>query len=77
MHCNPFPKKTWFLHVYCASLLKTQWEKEKLVVTSNFSFVHNVSYPYGEFSADFVKFKIVVCKFFSLEESKICCLGKG
>ena len=36
---NPFPNKLWFLCVCSASLLKTLWEKEKLLVTSNFSTV--------------------------------------
>ena len=27
--------------------LKTLWEKEKLLVTSNFSFSHNNFYPFG------------------------------
>ena len=40
------------------------WEKEKLLVTSNFSFSHSVFYMFGELSAIFVKFEIVVCKFF-------------
>ena len=36
---NPFPNnKTWFLRVCCTSLLKTQWEKKKLLVTSNSLF---------------------------------------
>ena len=42
---NPFPNKPWFLRVCSTSLLKTQWEKEKLLVTSNFSFSHSVFYP--------------------------------
>ena len=37
-HINPFPNKPWFLHVCCTSLLKTLWEKKKLLITSNFSF---------------------------------------
>ena len=37
---NPFPNKPWFLRVCNASFLKTLWEKEKLLVTSNFSFSH-------------------------------------
>ena len=44
--------------------LKTLWEKEKLLVTSNFSFSHSVFYPFRELSAIFIKFKIVVCKLF-------------
>ena len=35
---NPFSNKPWFVRVCCTSLLKTLWEKEKLLVTSNFSF---------------------------------------
>ena len=31
---NPFPNKPWFLLVCSASLLKTLWEKEKLLVFS-------------------------------------------
>ena len=34
---NPFPNKPWVLHVCNTSLLKILWEKEKLLVTSNFS----------------------------------------
>ena len=40
------------------------WEKEKLLVTSNFSFSHSVFYLFGELSAIFIKLKIVVCNFF-------------
>ena len=40
------------------------WEKEKLLVTSNFSFSCSVFYPFGELPAIFVKFEIVVCKLF-------------
>ena len=29
------------------SLLKTLWEKEKLLITSNFSFSHSIFYPFG------------------------------
>ena len=35
---NPFPSKPLFLSVYSRNLLKTIWEKEKLLVMSNFSF---------------------------------------
>ena len=64
---NPFPNKPWFLRV-CSSLrvsrFKTLWEKEKLLVTSNFSFSHSVFYPFDKFSANFIKLKTVVCKLF-------------
>ena len=43
-------------------LLKTTWEKEKLLITSNFSFSHSVFYHFGELSAIFIKLRIVVCK---------------
>ena len=46
------------------SLLKTLWEKEKLLVTSNFSFSHSVYYPSENFFAIFIKIEIVVCKLF-------------
>ena len=41
-----------------------QWEKDKLLVTSNFSFSLSVFYLFGELSAIFNKLKIVVCKLF-------------
>ena len=50
---NSFPNKPWFLRVCNKSLLRTLWEKEKLLVTSNFSFSHSVFYPFGELSAIF------------------------
>ena len=39
------------------------WEKEKFLLTSNFSFSNSVFYPFGEFSTNF-KFDIVICKLF-------------
>ena len=35
---NLFPNKPWFLRVCSISILKTLWEKEKLLLMSNFSF---------------------------------------
>ena len=52
---NPFPKKPWFLHVCSTSLLNTLWEKEKLLIKSNFSFFHSVFYLFGELSTIFIK----------------------
>ena len=63
---NPFPNKPWFSRVCSASLLKTLREKEKLLVTSNFSFSHSVFNPFGELLAISIKFKIVVCKVFEI-----------
>ena len=70
---NPFPNKPWFLRVCSTSLLKTLLKKEKLLVTSNFSFSHRIFYPFEERSSIFIKFG----NSFSLEECKICRLGKG
>ena len=61
---NPFPNKPWFLSVCRTRLLKTLWEKEKLLVTSNFSFSNSIFHPFGEYSAIFIKLEIVVCKVF-------------
>ena len=52
---NSFPNKLWFLCVCRTSLLKTVGKR------SNFSFSHNVFYPFGEHSAIVIKFDIVVC----------------
>ena len=61
---NPFPNKPWFLRVCSTSFLKTLWEKEKLLATSNFSFSHSVFYTLRKLSAILIKFEIVVCKLF-------------
>ena len=61
---NPFQNKPWFVHVRSVSLLKTLWEKEKLLVTSNFFFSLSIFYRFTDLSAVFIKFKIVVCKLF-------------
>ena len=65
------------LRVCSTSLLKTLWEKEKLLVTRNFSFSHSVFYPFGELSAVFIKFEIVVCKLFLFERVSTLSFGKG
>ena len=44
---NPFPHYDTFRHPWETSLLKTLWEKEKLLVTSNFSFSNSVFNPSG------------------------------
>ena len=41
---NPSPHNDTFWRPWETSLLKTQWEKEKLLVTSNFSYTHSVFY---------------------------------
>ena len=44
---NPFPHNDTLRCPWETSLLKTLWEKEKLLVTSNFSFSHGVFYLFG------------------------------
>ena len=60
---NPFPNKPWFLRVCITSLSKTMWEKEKLLVTRNFSVPHTVYYLFGQLSAISIKTEIVVSQF--------------
>ena len=74
---NPLPNKPWFLRVCTSSLLETLWEKEKLLVTSNFSFSHIVFYRCRELSDIFIKFKIVVCKPFQFGRVQNLSFGKG
>ena len=64
-------------YVSAVEVLKTLWEKEKLLVTSNFSFSHSVFIRFGEHSAIFIKFKIVVCKFFQFGRVQNLLFGKG
>ena len=61
---NPFPHIDTFWRPWETSLLKTLWEKEKMLVMSNFSFTHCVFYLFKKLSAIFIKFKIVVCSLF-------------
>ena len=44
---NPFPDNDTFWRPWETFLLKALWEKEKLFVTSNFSFSHSVFFPLG------------------------------
>ena len=64
---HPFPDKPLFLRVCCTSLLKPLWEKEKLLVISNYSFSYSVFYPFGKLSAIILKFKIIACRHLQLE----------
>ena len=57
---NPFPNKPWLLRTPNTNLLKTLREKEKLLVTSNFSFSHSVSYQFEDISDILITHKIVV-----------------
>ena len=73
----PFPNEPLFLRVCCKSLLKTLWEKEKLLVTSNFSFSHSAFFPSRELYAIFINFKIAVCKLFQFGRVQNVLFGIG
>ena len=60
---KPFPSKPRLLFVCNTRLLKTLCEKEKLLVTSNFSSSHSVFNLFGDLSIILFSFKIVVCTF--------------
>ena len=82
---KPFSKLTLFQtspgfywRVCSTSLLKTLRAKDKLLLTSNFSFSHIVFYPFWRAFWQFTwNLKLSSANSLSLEESKICRLGKG
>ena len=74
---NPFPNNPWFLHVCSESLLKTLWEKEKLLVMSNFSFSHSVFYPFGGLCAISSNLKLSSTNSFEFGIVLILSFGKG
>ena len=75
---HPVTNKPIFSRVPNTSLLKTLWEKEKLFITSNFSFSHSIVYAFGELSARFVEFEIVVSRLFQFRKSlNFCPFGKS
>ena len=76
-YINTFPNKPLFLRVCRTNLLKTLWEKEKLLIKSNFSISHSVFTLLENFPSFSSNLKLLSANSFSLEESKICCLGKG
>ena len=66
---NPFQTSPAFYVSQYKSVSKALWEKEKLLVTSNFSFSYSVFNPFGELSGNYMKFTIAVCKFLSFRKS--------
>ena len=74
---NPFPNNPWCLRVCSTGLLKTLWEEEKLLITSNFSSSRSVFYPFEELSSIFIKFEIVVCKLFQFGRVQNSLFGNG
>ena len=63
--------------LYSTSPSKTLWEKEKLLVTSNFSLSHSVFYTFGNFLPFSSNSKLSSANSLSLEESKVCPFRKG
>ena len=59
-----FPKQILVFMFLQYISFETLWEKEKLLVTSKFSFSNSVFYPPGELFSIFIKFESVVCKLF-------------
>ena len=74
---NPFPNKPWFLRVCSSRLLKTLWEKEKLLGTNNFSFSHSVWYLFEELSAVFIRLKLLSANSLSFGKVLNLLFGKG
>ena len=61
---TPLAKQAWFLRVCNTGSMETRWEKEKLLLTTNFSFSHSVFHRFGEPPVIFIKLEIVACKLF-------------
>ena len=64
------------LYMYITGLLKTLWEKEKLLMMSNFSFSQYFLPFLENFLSLLLNLILSSAVSFSLEESKICHLGK-
>ena len=56
---------------------KTLWEKEKMLVTSIFSFSHNVFYPYRNKLQILVTFMVKSANAFNLDKANFLGFGKG
>ena len=74
---NPSPNKSWFLRVSSMSLLKTLWEKEKLLVMSNFCFLTVFLIHLENFQPFSSTLKLSFANSFNLEEPNILSFGKG
>ena len=77
---NPFPNQSSFLRVCITSLLKTLRGGGEGEIARNEQFLlfsSTVFYPFGDLSAIFVKFEIVVCKLFQFGRVQNLSSGKG
>ena len=68
----PFPNKPWFLCVCSKCLLKTLWEREKLLIRSKFSFCQSVFNPFGELSPFSSNLNLSSANSLNFEGCKIC-----
>ena len=62
---NPFPYKLWFLRV-SKSFENTLGKRRNCSLRAISPFSHSVFNPFGQSSAIYIKFEIVVCKLFQL-----------
>ena len=68
---NPLLHKYSFWLINNRQLLKILWEKKKLLVTSNFSFSHNVVFPQSDNCTSFVHISGIIFLFVAeLEKPK-------
>ena len=67
---NSLPHNPNFYQPRERSILKTSWEKEKMLVTSIFSFSHNLFYPTKDRNRHFSNTAFVVCKCFQFGQSQ-------
>ena len=74
---SPFPHNDTFWHPWETRVLKTLWVKEKLLVTSNFSFNHSVFYLLENFLLFPSNLKLSSADCFNLGQSKILSSGNG
>ena len=77
VYFNPFPNKLLFLRTYTTRLLKTLWEKEKLLERAISPCFTVFSTRLKNFLPFLSNFKKSSANYFSSEESKMCCLGKS
>ena len=74
---NSLPQNPDFKQPSERGLLKTFWKKEKMLVTSIFSFSHNDFFSSQNKFQHLSYFSFVICKCFQLDLSKILFFGNG
>ena len=71
---NPFPHIDAFWRICSRRLLKTQWQKETLLKTSNSSFCHNVFYFFSNYTYNYRDFPYFSSRHFQSRLLQICCM---